>query len=123
MRCLGFLSKKDPEQLARLQSAYRDAGIYVLPSLYEPFGISLLEAMAYSLPCIAADHCAMPEIVGHRETGLVAKPGDADSLAEAMIELARSPAEALAMGAAGRQKLVRRFTWDAVAQRIREAAA
>jgi glycosyltransferase involved in cell wall biosynthesis len=123
VRCLGFLSKKNPEHVALLQKAYREAGVYVLPSLYEPFGISLLEAMAYSLPCIAADHCAMPEIVSHRETGLVTKPGDPDALAEAMIEIARSPRAALAMGAAGRQRLMRRFTWDAVAQRIHEATA
>ncbi len=121
VRTLGYLSKKNPAHVALIEETYRDAGIYVLPSLYEPFGISLLEAMAHSLPCIAANHCAMPEIVSHGETGLVVKPGDADSLAAAMLELARDPARAIAFGAAGRERLLAHYTWDAVADQIKQA--
>jgi glycosyltransferase involved in cell wall biosynthesis len=120
--CLGYLSKANPEHLALLKKTYTRAGIYVLPSLYEPFGISLLEAMANSLPCIAANHCAMPEIVGHRETGLIVAPGDAADLARAMIELASSPAMACEFGAAGRAKLIKTYTWDAVANQIKQIA-
>jgi glycosyltransferase involved in cell wall biosynthesis len=121
VRCLGFLAKSDPQQLGRLQQAFRDASAYVLPSLYEPFGISLLEAMAYELPCIVADHCAMPEIVLHEQTGLVAKPGDVQALAHAMIELSKSPAAARRMGLAGRERVQREFTWEAVARRVTAA--
>ena len=119
VRCLGFLSKKNPQDVQAIENAYLQAGIYVLPSLYEPFGISLLEAMSYSLPCVVANHCAMPEIVGHNESGLVVKPGDADALAAAMLELARDPARALSYGAAGRRRLLQRYTWDAVAAKIK----
>ena len=104
--------------MAILKATFASAGIYVLPSLYEPFGISLLEAMANSLPCIAANHCAMPEIVEHRVTGLIVRPGDAAHLAEAMTELALSADTAQAFGAAGRARLIERYTWDAVAARI-----
>jgi len=120
---LGYLSKAEPAHVALLQRTYARAGIYVLPSLYEPFGISLLEAMAHSLPCIAADHCAMPEIVGDRVTGLIVKPGDPADLARAMIELASAPAMAREYGKAGRAKLLATYTWDAVAQRIKEVTA
>lgn len=121
VRSLGFLSKKNPAHVALIEETYRNAGVYVLPSLYEPFGISLLEAMAHSLPCIAANHCAMPEIVRHGESGLVVKPGDSDSLAAAMLDLARDPARAIAYGAAGRERLLARYTWDAVASQIKQA--
>lgn len=121
--CTGYLSKSNPADVERLQSIYRSAGVYVLPSLYEPFGISLLEAMAYSLPCIAADHCAMPEIVAHKRTGLIVKRGDADSLAQAMLELASSEETAAAYGRAGRQRLLERYTWSAVARAIKDVVA
>jgi glycosyltransferase involved in cell wall biosynthesis len=127
VRCLGFLSKADSAQRERLQQAFREAGAYVLPSLYEPFGISLLEAMANELPCIVADHCAMPEIVANGTTGLVARPGDSESLAAAMIEIGSSASVAREFGLAGRLRMEREFTWDAVAQRVvtamREALA
>ena len=121
VRCLGYLSKKNPAHVELIETTYREAGIYVLPSLYEPFGISLLEAMSHSLPCIAANHCAMPEIVRHGETGLVVTPGDSDALAAAMLELAQQPAKAIAFGAAGRKRLLDRYTWDAVAAQIKQA--
>lgn len=123
VRCLGFLSKKNPADVSLLDQTYRAAGIYVLPSLYEPFGISLLEAMAYSLPCIVADHCAMPEIVRNGQTGLVTTPGDPDSLAKSMIELAQSPEMAISMGRAGRERLIQRYTWGAVARQISEVTS
>jgi glycosyltransferase involved in cell wall biosynthesis len=118
VRCLGFLSKSNPQDLQLLRRTYAEAGIYVLPSLYEPFGISLLEGMANELPCIAANHCAMPEIVNHGHTGLVVEPGSAQSLADAMLQLARSPDMARQFGQAGRRRLLDHYTWDAVAARI-----
>lgn len=118
VRCLGYLSKANPQHLQLLQETYAQAGIYVLPSLYEPFGISLLEGMAHSLPCIAANHCAMPEIVSHGHTGLVVEPGSEESLAQAMLTLAQSPAMAREFGEAGRQRLLAHYTWDAVATKI-----
>jgi starch synthase len=90
----------------------------VLPSIYEPFGISLIEGMAYGLPCIAADRCAMPEIVRHRENGLVVAAEDSNALARAMLEIAQSPSTAASMGALGRQRAEQEFTWAAVSENI-----
>jgi glycosyltransferase involved in cell wall biosynthesis len=120
VRCLGFLSKSNPRDVHLLRETYAQAGIYVLPSLYEPFGISLLEGMANELPCIAANHCAMPEIVHHGHTGLLVEPGNVESLAEAMIQLARSPDMARQFGQAGRRRMLDYYTWDAVAARIKQ---
>jgi glycosyltransferase involved in cell wall biosynthesis len=114
----GLLRKDDPVQARRLQELFDAATINVLPSVFEPFGISLVEGMAYGLPCIAVDRCAMPEIVAHGETGLIARAEDADSLAEAMLQLASEPALAARWGAAGRARCERRFTWRAVTGKI-----
>ncbi len=121
--CKGFLSKGHPEQAATLDELFRTATAVVLPSIYEPFGISLTEGMAYGLPCIAADRCAMPEIVRHGESGLIVRAENVESLAEAMITLAKSPDDAAAMGRAGRQRAEQDFTWDAVAAKIKRILA
>jgi glycosyltransferase involved in cell wall biosynthesis len=118
VRYAGFLRKGNPHELRELQRIFDTSTALVLPSIYEPFGISLLEGMANRLPCIAVDRCALPEIVIHGETGLIAKPENAESLAAAMIELARSPEVAKRMGAQGRRRVEQDYTWDAVATKI-----
>jgi glycosyltransferase involved in cell wall biosynthesis len=116
--CLGFLRREDPRHVELLEQEFRRASVYVLPSLYEPFGISLCEAMAHGLPCIGVRDFAMPEIIAERETGLLVERGDANGLARAMIELASDIPRATAYGIAGRARLERNFTWDAVGRRI-----
>lgn len=119
VQCLGFLSHAIPEHVAQLNQLFLSATAVVLPSIYEPFGISLLEGMAFGLPCIAADRCAMPEIVQHRKTGLIVAAEDVPALAAAMIELALNRNDAASMGRMGRARVEADFTWDAVARKIR----
>ena len=88
-----------------------------MPSIFEPFGISLLEGMAYELPCVTGTACAMPEIVQDGVTGRTADPANPDALARALLDVA-DPDVARRMGAAGRRRMQERFTWDAVAGRI-----
>jgi glycosyltransferase involved in cell wall biosynthesis len=119
VKCFGFLSHAVPEHVAHLNQLFLSATAVVLPSVYEPFGISLLEGMAFGLPCVATNRCAMPEIVRHRESGLIVAAEDAPSLAEAMVELALSPKDAAEMGRAGRLRVEADYTWDAVARKIK----
>lgn len=114
----GFLNKSKPAELARLQALFREATAMVLPSIFEPFGVSLIEGMAYGLPAIGVDRCAFPEIVQHGKTGLIAKAENAPSLAEAMLEIAADPDRAKAWGIAGRRRVEADYTWDAVAAKI-----
>lgn len=83
--------------------------VFALPSLWEGFGLVLLEAMAAARPVVAAASGAIPEIVVHGETGLVVPPGDEAALARALAELVGDPARARAMGEAGRRRLEERF--------------
>jgi len=123
VRCVGYISKRDPEGLERLLDEYERASVFVLPSLYEPFGIAFAEAMAHRLPCIGTNICAMPEIIGDGVTGFVVPARDAKALADRMLELVRSPSVAREFGDRGFEKYSSRFTWTAVTGRISEIMA
>ncbi|WP_413934160.1 glycosyltransferase [Nitrospira sp. BLG_1] len=75
---------------------------FVLPSLYEGFGIALLEAMAAGKPVIATAVGGIPEFVLSGETGLLIEPGNVEALADAIDRLLSHPQQARIMGAKGR---------------------
>lgn len=118
VRCLGVVPKNTPEGLARLLTAYAEASLFVLPSLYEPFGIAFAEAMAHKMPCIGTNNCAMPEIVADGETGYLVPVSDPQALARRMLDLLKDPAACKRMGEAGYRRYQERYTWDQVVARI-----
>ena len=63
----------------------RAFNVFVIPSLHEGFGLGLLEGMAASIPVIASDGGALPEVVG--DTGILFPAGDQSALAEAMLDI------------------------------------
>jgi alpha-maltose-1-phosphate synthase len=108
---------RGPVDQATLRRLFAEATVFVLPTSYEGLGIPFLEAMVHALPCIGTRVCAVPELVQDGVTGLLVEPGDIDALAERMLALARDPARAVAMGAAGRQRAAE-HTQDRVAAAI-----
>jgi glycosyltransferase involved in cell wall biosynthesis len=74
--------------------------------------------MAYALPCVGTTACAIPELVQDGATGRTVAPGDAGALKAALSELCADPDRSAAMGRAGRQRFLERYTWDRVAERI-----
>jgi glycogen(starch) synthase len=70
-----------------LHTLYRIADLTVVPSIYEPFGLVALEAMASGCPCLVADTGGLREVVRHEEVGLRFESRDPDSLAEFAIRL------------------------------------
>lgn len=84
--------------------------VMVLPSLWEGFGLVLLEAMAAGRPVVASRVGPIPEIVLHGETGLLVEPGQPGPLAEALLEVLENPRLAARLGAAGRQRVSQHFT-------------
>lgn len=104
--------------LHELHRLYAESTVFALPSLFEPFGLVLLEAMEHGLPCVGAHRDAIPEIVVDGETGRLVPPGNAEALAEALVWLLRRRDEAHGMGRAGRRRVRQRFTWSAVALRV-----
>ena len=115
---LGFLRKDDPDEWGRLVAAYTCADVFCLPTRFEPFGIVFLEAMFFGLPCIGPDAWAIPEMVENGVTGFLIPPDDEAALAVRLLTLLRNPELARTLGAAGRERARRQFTWTAVIDRI-----
>lgn len=105
----------------RLAALFEQAGLFVMPSLFEPWGHVFLEAMAAGLPCVGTSICAMPEIIAHGETGLLVPRRDPDALAGALVALLSDSARAARMGRAGQERIRRGWTWDDVVARMAPA--
>lgn len=88
----------------------------LLPSLWEGFGLVLLEAMARRVPVIASRVSAIPEVVVHGETGLLVAPRDVDALAAAMTRLLADHALRQHMGLLGAARLEERFSVERMAR-------
>ena len=96
----------------RIIELYSEAEVAVVPSLYEGFSLPAIEAMACGVPLVATTGGALPEVVGaDGDTALLVPPGDTDALT-ACLARALDDAELRArIGAAGRQRVVERWTW------------
>ena len=113
---------------------YTHAALFVCPSVYEPFGIINLEAMACETPVVASAVGGIPEIIVDGETGLLVpfeQAGENDfepkepekfskALAEAVNELLKNPERLEAMGRASRKRVEEKFGWQAVARETLE---
>jgi starch synthase len=108
------------EELVHLLSG---ATVFVCPSVYEPFGLVNLEAMACETAVVASRVGGIPEIVVDGETGYLVDWDESDpgafaaALAARIEELLADPLAAARMGAAGRARVLERFTWPAIADR------
>ena len=95
---------------------YSHAAVFACPSIYEPFGLINLEAMACGTPVVASRVGGIPEVVVDGETGWLVPPGDAAALAEALRGALADPARARRMGEAGRRRVEAHFSWDRIAE-------
>ncbi len=108
---------------------YSHAAVFCCPSVYEPFGIINLEAMACETAVVASAVGGIPEVVVHGETGLLVDPGlnrgtfypsdpvaFSTGLADAINTLACDPALRAHFGANGRRRVEAHFSWDAIAR-------
>ncbi|HMU27065.1 MAG TPA: glycosyltransferase family 4 protein [Solirubrobacterales bacterium] len=98
-----------------LHSLYRIADLTVVPSIYEPFGLVALEAMASECPCIAADTGGLREVVPIEGAGLRFRASDPEHLAEAAIQVLGDPELSKRMIEEGLAH-IRRFDWDEIGE-------
>ncbi len=101
----------------RIVELYNEAGVVVVPSLYEGFSLPAIEAMACAAPLVTTTGGAIPEVVGTDDSAaLTVPPGDSDALAAAILRMLRDPALADRIGAGGRARVLDRFTWPFAAE-------
>jgi glycogen synthase len=114
---------------AEVIQLYEHAAVFCCPSVYEPFGIINLEAMACETAVVASRVGGIPEVVLPEETGLLVdltlspgtfEPADAaafsSALAAAINRLGQEPELRARMGKKGRQRVLEHFSWDAIAE-------
>jgi len=90
----------------------------VLPSLEEGLPVVVLEALALARPVVATAVGGVPEVVKHKETGLLVPSGDADELARAVLYLLDHPDEGARLGKRGQEVVAQNFTVEALAGKI-----
>jgi glycosyltransferase involved in cell wall biosynthesis len=105
----GFVDEKT------LISIYEASDAAVFPSLYEPFGITALEAMAARTPVVVSDTGGLAEIVEHDRTGVKVYPDNSDSLAWGILKVLQNQSLANTIRENAYQKVVRDYDWSRIA--------
>ncbi len=110
----GFIDDDD------LPAVYSGAALFVFPSLYEGFGLPLLEAMACGVPVITSNISSMPEVAG--DAAMLVDPRDVDGLAAAIAQVLRDEALRDRLRGAGIAR-ARQFSWETAARQTLDAYA
>ncbi len=105
----------------RVPEFYRNASIFCLPTLIEPFGFVFIEAMAAGLPIVGTRIGALPELITDGHNGLIVAPNDVEQLERALDRLLGSATACRDMGVAGQAIARSRYSWDAVARAMTAA--
>jgi glycosyltransferase involved in cell wall biosynthesis len=95
-------------------TCYRNADIYISPSLYESFGVTAIEAMAAGLPVIAMRIRAFEELISDGRTGLLAEAGSPSAIADAVSTLFMNDRLRKSIARAGREMVCKQFSWETV---------
>ncbi|MGK2856291.1 MAG: glycosyltransferase family 4 protein [Thermoanaerobaculia bacterium] len=111
-RWSGSIHHLDYVTREKLASIYRNAEAFVMPSLYEGFGLPVLEAIGHGVPVIASRSSSLPEVGG--DAALYFEPRNAQELADAILSISASPEARARLAQAGRNR-VARFRWDEAA--------
>jgi len=111
-----FTGFVEEENLLKLQKC---ADVSVVPSLFEPFGIVALEAMAAKSPIVVSDTGGLSEIVDHDQTGIKAYPNNADSLAWGITKILLDENFRNRVRENAYKKILEKYDWNKIAQQTR----
>jgi glycogen(starch) synthase len=109
----GRVSDPDRDRLYRVA----DAAVY--PSLYEPFGIVALEAMAAHVPVVVSDAGGLPEVVEHNVSGTVTWAGNPESLAWGIVRVLKDAGLGAHLAEKAYERCITVFNWDIIASQTR----
>lgn len=96
--------------------AYVDADVYVLPSVYEIFSVTLLEAFACGTPVIATDRCGIADVI-NGQAGLVV-PYDKEQLQQALLHMLSDDKMRREFGEKGKLLVREKFNWEKIAEQV-----
>ncbi len=111
VRIIGYV----PDDL--LVSLYQQAELFVLPSIFEPFGMTAQEAMACGTPVVASKLGGIRSVISSGDNGLLIDPSDAGEFADAISLILKDARLAERLGKAGHKNIQEYFSWDAIAAR------
>jgi glycogen synthase len=115
IRFTGFLPDDDLSELLLC------ADVLVVPSLYEPFGVVALEAMAAGLPVVASNVDGLVEVIVHERNGVLVYPRDSSSIAWGVSKVFSDQIYAKKLVENAKRDILARFTWNAVAKMTLDA--
>lgn len=103
-----------------LPKFYSNADMLVLPSIdkSEAFGIVSLEAMSSGVAVIASDLPGVRSVIDKKKTGLLVKPGNVENLSNMISYLLDNPRVSSALGKAGREKVLEKYTWEKIGYKL-----
>jgi len=107
----GYISESD------LLKLYKCADIAVFPSLYEPFGIVALEGIVAGVPIVVSDTGGLGEIVNHGYDGFKFYNGNANSLADCILDALYNPMKAKEMSERAMRKVENNYNWDTISEK------
>ncbi len=99
---------------------YTSARVFICPSVYEPFGIINLEAMACETAVVASAVGGIKEVVIPEETGILVEPGNSEAISRAVNRLLQDRELTRKMGKIGRERVEAHFSWEMIAEQTRK---
>jgi 1,4-alpha-glucan branching enzyme len=114
VKLLGFISRNE------LEDYYEKAFALICPSLYEPFGLTILEAMRSNLPVIASNVGGIKEIITHEKSGLLFEQGDTKDLAQKVLSIIEDDNKWECLADNGYQTFLNRFTLRTMGENVVE---
>ena len=101
----------------KLVASYQQAKLFALPSIFEPFGMTALEAMACAVPVVASKFGGIRTVISSGKNGLLIDPANKREFAEAIIKLLKNQNLALSLGQEGCRTIHKYFSWEVIAEK------
>jgi len=105
---------------SKMPMYYNRCDIFCFPTLGEPFGKAVVEAMACGKPVIATNVGGTAEIIQNRENGILVPPANSEAIAAEITRLINDPQESRRIGKKARETIVERFSWEKIAEKYHQ---
>lgn len=117
----GFLDKRKPEDAQKLERLYSEADFFILPTRYENFGVSFVEAFAAGLPCLGTNTGGVPTIIQPGKNGYLFELSDSGKVyADKIEEIVKDEDHYVELSQNARASYEETFNWETWGNRIKQ---